>query len=60
MISNAEVIAFRFDVGVHDLVVEVLTRFGRSGDPPGVKVHEPAEETELLIHSKDSNGGEVG
>ena len=41
---DAEVVSFRFDVRINDLIVEKLSALRASLDPDGLKVEETAEE----------------
>src|ERR1700679_1832713 len=46
-------IAFRFDIGVHDLIVEKLRGLRLAGNAPAVIIQQPAEKRELPLPVQD-------
>ena len=52
VIADAEVVALRFDVGVHDLEVEILRGLRLAGDAPRIEVEQAAKEVELVVGPK--------
>ena len=59
VIANAQVVAFRFDVGVDDLIVEKLCGLRAAGNTPIVIIQQAAEKRELSLLIQDLDLHEV-
>jgi hypothetical protein len=49
VVADPEVVALRFDVGVHNLEVEILSGLRPAGDTPRVEVEQTPKEAELVV-----------